>query len=168
MPCGRCGGCIGPREEGYVIRVATPADLVIVLRHRRRMFEDMGFADPAALDAMLVTSTPLLAGGLADGSYRGWLAETVAGAVVAGGGIITLTFQSHPRDPRPARAWVVNMFTEPAHRRRGIARRLMETMLAYCREAGMRTLYLHASEAGRPLYRSLGFTPNNEMRIDLD
>ena len=139
-----------------------------MLRHRRRMFEDMGFTDPAALDAMLATSTPLVARGLADGSYRGWLAALAGGSVVAGGGIITLTFQSHPRDPRPARAWVVNMYTEPAHRRRGIARRLMETMLAYCRDAGMRSLYLHASDAGRPLYRSLGFAPTNEMRIDFD
>jgi hypothetical protein len=28
---------------GYDIRVATSADLEMVLRHRRRMFEDMGF-----------------------------------------------------------------------------------------------------------------------------
>ena len=148
--------------------MAAPADLAVVLRHRRRMFEDMGFTDAAALDAMLASSTPLLARGLADGSYRGWLAEAAGSGVVAGGGIITLTFQPHPRDPRPARAWVVNMFTEPEHRRRGLARRLMETMLAHCREAGLRSLYLHASVAGRPLYQSLGFAPTNEMRIDFD
>ena len=59
------------------------------------------------------------------------------------------------------------MFTDAAHRRRGLARRLMETMLEWCRAEGMRFLYLHASDDGRPLYESLGFTPTNEMRLAL-
>jgi GNAT superfamily N-acetyltransferase len=150
----------------YRIRTATADDLDLVLQHRRRMFEDMGHSDPAAMAAMLASSEPLLARGLGDGSYRGWFVET-AGEVVAGGGIILLEFQSHPRDPQPRRAWVVNMYTEPAHRRHGLARRLMQAMLAWCRESGMSSLYLHASDEGRPLYASFGFVPTNEMRIEL-
>lgn len=154
--------------SGYTIRPATADDLGAVLHHRRRMFEDMGYTDTAALEAMLASATPLLRRGLGDGTYRGWLVESAAdGVIVAGGGVILLEFQSHPADPRPQRAWVVNMFTEPAHRRRGLARRLMDTMLAWCRAQGMHSLYLHASDHGRPLYESMGFTPTNEMRIVL-
>ena len=127
----------------------------------------MGFGEERALAQMLENSAPLLERGLADGTYRGWLAETAAGQVVAGGGIIFLEFQCHPRDPEPRRAWIVNMYTEPPHRRRGLARRLMEAMLAWCRDRGMRSLYLHASDEGRPLYEGLGFQPTNEMRIAL-
>lgn len=151
----------------YRVRLATPADLAIVLRHRRRMFEDMGFADERGIEEMLRHSAPMLERGLAGGTYHGWLVEAPEGRVVAGGGIISLEFQSHPRDPEPRRAWVVNMYTEPEHRRRGLARRLMDAMLAWCRDRGMRSLYLHASDEGRPLYESLGFEPTNEMRIDL-
>jgi GNAT superfamily N-acetyltransferase len=151
--------------SAYEIRPATPDDLDTVLHHRRRMFEDMGYTDPAALEAMLSSATPLLRRGLTDGTYRGWLAGTSGEGIVAGGGVIILEFQSHPDDPQ--RAWVVNMFTEPAHRRRGLARRLMDTMLAWCRAEGMHSLYLHASDHGRPLYESLGFTATNEMRIVL-
>jgi GNAT superfamily N-acetyltransferase len=149
------------------IRQATLEDLDVVLYHRRRMFEDMGFTDRAALEAMLATSTPLIGRGLAEGSYRGWLVEASGDGVVAGGGIIILDFQAHPADPWPRRAWVVNMFTEPGHRRRGLARLLMETMVAWCRAEGMRHLYLHASDEGRPLYEDMGFTPTNEMRLIL-
>jgi len=149
------------------MRIATPADPAIVLRHRRRMFEDMGFADERALAETLRHSAPMLQRGLAGGTYHGWLVEASDAAVVAGGGIISLEFQPHPRDPEPRRAWVVNMYTEPEHRRRGLARRLMDAMLAWCRERGMRSLYLHASDDGRALYEGLGFEPTNELRIDL-
>jgi GNAT superfamily N-acetyltransferase len=152
---------------GYRIRPATPQDLETALYHRRRMFEDMGCTDQQSLDAMLLSSTPLLRRGLTDGTYRGWLVEAPGEGVVAGGGVIILEYQSHPRDPRPQRAWVVNMFTEPDHRRRGLARRLMQTMIEWCRAEGMRSLYLHASDDGRPLYEIMGFKPTNEMRLDL-
>jgi GNAT superfamily N-acetyltransferase len=153
--------------NAYHIREATPQDLEVVLYHRRRMFEDMGFGDQQALDAMIAASTPLLRLGLTDGTYRGWLVEAPGNRIVAGGGVIILQFQPHPRDPQPKRAWVVNMFTEPADRRRGLARQLMQTILRWCGAEGMRFLYLHASDEGRPLYESMGFAPTNEMSLAL-
>jgi GNAT superfamily N-acetyltransferase len=59
------------------------------------------------------------------------------------------------------------MYVVPAARRRGIARALMNEVLEYCRAQGFRSVYVHASDAGRPLYESLGFIPTNEMRLDL-
>jgi GNAT superfamily N-acetyltransferase len=79
---------------------------------------------------MAATSTPLLRRGLEDGTYRGWLVEASSGEVVAGGGLISLEYHSHPADPVPRRAWVVNMFTEREHRRRGLARLVMGAILA--------------------------------------
>jgi GNAT superfamily N-acetyltransferase len=152
--------------EPYRIRPACPDDLPIVLEHRKKMFEGMGYTDGAALDAVNASSAPLLGRGLADGSYRGWLAEA-GDVVVAGGGIVILDFQAHPIDPRPRRAFVVNMYTDPAHRRRGLARLLLQTMIAWARAEGHATLYLHASDEGRGLYESLGFAATNEMRLML-
>lgn len=170
MPLHEYARRLGPaagRGGEFVVREATVADLPVVLEHRRRMFEEMGFRDPAALETMQVISTDLLKRGLEDGTYRGWLAATPEGRIVAGGGVIVLTFQPHPIDPRPQRAWVVNMFTEPEYQRRGLARLLVREMIAWCRAQGMRYLYLHASDAGRSLYESMGFIANNEMRLAL-
>ena len=41
------------------IREAAPADLDVVMRHRRSTFADMGNRERAALDAMDATSRPL-------------------------------------------------------------------------------------------------------------
>jgi GNAT superfamily N-acetyltransferase len=59
------------------------------------------------------------------------------------------------------------MYSEPEARRLGIAKQLLQTMLDWCRHEGFRSVALHASPAGRPLYESLGFQPTNEMRLPL-
>jgi GNAT superfamily N-acetyltransferase len=73
------------------------------------------------------TAAPFIQAGLADGSYRAWLAEENSRAV-AGGGVAIVGFQPHPRDPRPRRAWILNMYTEPECQRRGLARQLLEAL----------------------------------------
>jgi GNAT superfamily N-acetyltransferase len=65
------------------------------------------------------------------------------------------------------RATILNVYTDPEYRRRGIARLLMETMIDWCKRKGLARVNLHASDAGRHLYESLGFEPSNEMRLKL-
>jgi GNAT superfamily N-acetyltransferase len=65
-------------------------------------------------------------------------------------------------------ALVVNVFTEPAWRRRGIAELLMRRLLAWAREERLDRVVLHASAEGRPLYERLGFVSTNEMRLAED
>jgi GNAT superfamily N-acetyltransferase len=156
-----------PMGDVITIREATAADLDIILRHRRRMFEDMGYCDAAALNAMIVTSGPHIAEGLAAGFYRGWLAEDASGRVVAGGGMLVHPWVSHPAHPEARRAYILNVFTEPECRHRGVARRLMQAILDWCRAQGFGSVALHASSQGRALYEALGFKPTNEMRLDL-
>jgi GNAT superfamily N-acetyltransferase len=59
---------------------------------------------------------------------------------------------------------LVNVYTEPQWRRRGIARQLVIALMQWASDKGADQLVLHASDAGRPLYESLGFAATNEMR----
>ncbi len=148
------------------IREATLADVDTIVRHRRLMFAEMGQSDPADLEAMAAAASTSVRSSLQDGSYRGWLAES-DGRVVAGGGLVIFSYQPSPSEPAPRRASILNMYTEPEWRRRGLARQLMERMILWCREQGFRAVSLQASEDGRPLYERLGFKPTNEMRLVL-
>jgi GNAT superfamily N-acetyltransferase len=49
--------------------------------------------------------------------------------------------------------------TLPAFRRRGLARRLMQHMLAQARSQGARTASLQSTRLGQPLYQTLAFAP---------
>jgi GNAT superfamily N-acetyltransferase len=53
---------------------------------------------------------------------------------------------------------VYNVYTEPAHRRRGLARLIMETIQAWCGEHGVSSIALNASRDGQPLYEALGYS----------
>jgi GNAT superfamily N-acetyltransferase len=64
-----------------------------------------------------------------------------------------------------SRGFVLNMYTEPAYRRRGLAKQVLESIIAWCREQGFKAVLLHASDAGRGLYEQMGFEPTNEMRL---
>ncbi len=73
----------------------------------------------------------------------------------------------HMIGPGARRGNILNVYTEPRSRRLGLARRLMETALDWCRDNGIRAVILHASPEGRPLYESLGFKSTNEMRVEI-
>lgn len=153
------------REE-IRIREATPDDVPEILRHRRGMYEDMDYRDQRALEAMVSTSESYFLQALVDGSFRGWLALAEE-RVVAGGGIVISPWPSHPYDLECRKSTILNLYTYPDYRRRGIARALMKTMIEWCRKEGFESVFLHASKNGRPLYETLGFEPTNEMRLKL-
>jgi len=156
---------MAPSEIG--IRSATPQDCAVILHHRRSMFQDMGEGSSEDLDRMVEATASWLAGALADGSYYGWLAEDPQGQIVAGGGVLISSWPAGPHDPVTRRALIINVYTEPKVRRKGLARRLMLLMIQWLKEQGFSSVVLHASDAGRPLYQDLGFVPTNEMRLRL-
>jgi GNAT superfamily N-acetyltransferase len=150
----------------YSIREASIDDTPEILRMRRGMYEDMGYADISALDGMISVSSAYLAKHLEDGSFRAWLACS-GEHVVAGGAVIISPWLAHPYDLECRRATILNVYTDRAYRRRGIGRALMQTMIDWCRSEGFARVTLHASDDGRHLYESLGFEASNEMSLDL-
>ena len=82
-----------------------------------------------------------------------------------------LSLQVHPPtydNPSGRSGYITNMFTRPAWRHRGLAKRLVDLLVEAAREAGCAKLYLNASRMGRPLYEGYGFRPvDGEMVFDI-
>jgi GNAT superfamily N-acetyltransferase len=148
------------------IREARATDIPEILRQRRRMYEDMGDHEPTALDRMASLSSVYLTTAIADRSFRGWLAAD-GDRVVAGGAVVVSSWPAHPYDLQCGRATILNVYTDPEYRHRGIAHKLLEIMIAWCRREGFARVTLHASDHGRHLYESLGFEASNEMSLRL-
>ncbi len=69
---------------------------------------------------------------------------------------------SHPSGKR---AHLMNVWTDPSCRRQGIARRMVSLLLEEAWRRGVTEVSLDATEAGRPLYRSLGFHDSGEYMV---
>jgi len=159
-----------PTRSDVHVRRATVADIPALVHHRVSMYRDMGDISPSDEARLSDATTDYFRSALDSGEYLAWLAVT-SGApeqVVAGAGLIV-----RPMIPRPGvaggvevrEAQVVNVYTEPEWRRRGLAALVMQHLLDFTRANHLRRVSLHASDEGRPLYASLGFAPTNEMRL---
>jgi ribosomal protein S18 acetylase RimI-like enzyme len=152
-------------KSQFTIRQGTPADAPLIAAQRLAMFGDMGYTDQAGLQAASVAFDAWLAEKLRKNEYLSWFALNDQGEAIAGVGLVLQDMQPGPLDCSTQRAYVLNVYTHPDYRRLGLARQLMTALMDWCRAQGLKTVVLHASDAGRPLYESLGFRQTNEMRI---
>jgi GNAT superfamily N-acetyltransferase len=139
----------------YNIREATLADSDALVHHRIAMFTDMGMPlDAVALDSAF---RAWLAETMTTGTYRAWVVEEDRGAIVGGGGMTILPWPPGPRDMATRLGFVYNVYVEEGHRRRGVARRIMEAIHAFCRDHHITSVALNASRGGLPLYKEMGY-----------
>ena len=144
-------------------RSATILDAQLIASHRRAMFASMGGFDEWVLDAVRDASAPWTERMMREGRYLGWITED-GGRPVASAGMMILDWAPHPLDPAgEKRAYLLNVFAEPAYRRRGLARKLIEACLEEARDRGIRIVALHASEEGSQVYAKMGFKTTKEM-----
>jgi len=127
---------------------------------------DMDYEDSPALSTMVSVCRPYLSQAVADGSFCGWLAS-IDERIAGGGAVIISPWPCHPYDLQCRRATILNVYVYPEFRRRGIARRLMQTMIEWCAQQNFAAVHLHASKDGRHLYENLGFEPTNEMKLKI-
>jgi Acetyltransferase (GNAT) family len=65
-------------------------------------------------------------------------------------------------------AWIGGMATVPAHRRTGLARRMLDAAIDFAAEAGCQTVWLEVVDrnaAAVALYRARGFAPVQELAV---
>jgi GNAT superfamily N-acetyltransferase len=147
----------------YHVRAATLADLDVLVHHRIAMFTDMGITFDA--ERLRREFAAWLRQTLPSGTYRAWIAEADDGGIAGGARETIIPWPPGPQYPGDKLAFVYNVYTEHSHRRRGIARVLMEALHTWCRENGVTSVALNASRDGLPLYEALGYhmTPNPMM-----
>jgi RimJ/RimL family protein N-acetyltransferase len=163
-----------PGTVEFAIRRAATADAPVVARHRARMFQDMGEIPAAMLDDFVAASREWTERALADGEYLGWFAipKSQPDTIVAGAGVQLRQVPPHPCRPakegvfaKGRHAIVLNVFTEPEWRNRGVAMLLMNEIVRWARDEKIDELVLHASAQARRLYEKMGFVATNEMRF---
>lgn len=154
------------KSDLYHIRPSTPEDAALIARQRRLMFADQGYYSEAELQSAETQYAEWIASRLASGNYIGWFAQTTAGEVVAGVGLWLREWPPLPNDVTGKQGYIENVYTTPDHRRRGLSRQLMTTLLAWVRQTGVtKNIALHATPSAQPLYESLGFVSESGLML---
>src|ERR1700759_151747 len=81
--------------------------------------------------------------------------------VMDGGGKIVGTATTLSYENRFA--WIGMVLVDPSHRNRGVGTALLQRTIEYLDAAGIPTLKLDATPAGKPLYEKLGFVSEYEI-----
>ncbi len=84
--------------------------------------------------------------------------------VVATGGISFYQVQPTYHNQTGRKAYIMNMYTMPQYRRKGIALEMLRLLVKEGKQKGVSHISLEATDMGKPLYQKYGFvTMQNEM-----
>ena len=67
--------------------------------------------------------------------------------------------------PTGKRAHLMNVYTNSAYRKQGIAHEMLSMLIGEAQEKGVTEISLDATELGRPLYKKYGFVESDEYMI---
>ena len=154
-------------KKSITIRRASVDDIPELVRLRRTMFESMGFSDTAQLDAADEAALAFFSAAIPAGEFHGWLAVTPCGRAAGSGGIVIDRHPPGPNNLSGQVGYIMNLVTVPEYRMQGIARQVMQNMLAWLVEQGIQLAALHYTDMGKSLYSELGFVESPEMRLNL-
>ncbi len=149
------------------VREASVRDMDILVRHRRKMFEEISDATATELDAV-------------DREYRRW-----ARSRMTSGAFVAFVVEAGHRTPAsgalwlmplPPRPWtrgdrapyLMSMYTEREDRGKGYATMVVDAALRWSKAHGHKVVILHASDEGKGIYEKAGFRQTSEMRLRFD
>ena len=101
--------------------------------------------------------------------FVAWLAES-DDEIIATSGLSFLQKPPHFINITGKFSYIMNMYTKPEWRRKGIGSALLEKLFEEIKSRGIQSVVLHATPGGRPLYEKYGFRENDgdkEMILEL-
>lgn len=102
---------------------------------------------------------------LADGSHTAYLVFD-GDRFIGAGGVSYYRVMPTYHSPSGKKAYIMNMYTDPAYRRQGIALRTLDLLIEDARSREVSVITLEATDMGRALYERYGFTAmTHEMEL---
>ena len=85
---------------------------------------------------------------------------------VGAGGLSFFQVMPTYHNPSGKKAYIMNMYTNPEYRRRGIAYKTLDMLIGDAKRKGITSISLEATVMGRPLYEKYGFVSmDDEMEL---
>jgi len=141
-------------------------DLTTLVNHRRKMWEEMGIRDRAALRKHDTTYRRWAGTRLRSGRLLGWVAESGDG-IIASACLWLQPIRPIPGVNRTTVPYVLSMYTDPKFREMRIATRILAEAIKWSKKNDYSRVILHASKKGETLFLRYGFERTSEMALKL-
>ncbi len=134
-------------------------DLPLLLEWRIRVLREVfSLPEDGDVTALTEANRRYYERHLGDGTHTACFArDRETGEILGCGGICYQEEMPSPDSPGGTCGYLMNIYTVPSCRGKGIGRRTVEFLLRDARSRGTGKICLESTEAGRPLYERLGF-----------
>lgn len=86
-------------------------------------------------------------------------------SVIGAGGVSFYQVMPTYHNPSGKKAYIMNLYTQPEYRHKGIARQTLDLLVKEAQSRGIDFITLETTKMGRPLYEKYGFIPMQDEMI---
>ena len=151
-----------------IYKIASIEDLEVLVKTRIEVLRAANKLDDSVdMSEVEAESRVYYEKALADGSHTAILVFD-GGKFAGAGGVSYYTVMPTYHNPSGRKAYIMNMYTKPEYRRRGIAFKTLDLLVSDAKNKGIAAISLEATDMGRPLYEKYGFVKmEDEMELPL-
>jgi len=137
--------------------LAGPADIDLLTETRVQVLRAAnGFDESVDMGHVAEAARAYYLESIENGSHAAWLVldgEKFVGA----GGVSFYRVMPTYSNPSGWKAFIMNIYTHPDYRGRGVAYRTLDLLVQEARGRGITSISLETTDMGRPLYEKYGF-----------
>lgn len=151
--------------SAFTIRQANLDDLEVLIQLRLALLHEAGLQDETPIFALSAAIRDYLIQALSSGEFIAFVAESDR-LIIGTSGVVFFKRPPLYSNLAGVEAYIMNIYTRPQERGKGVATALMAETLNFIRKTEARRIWLQTTEAGKPLYEKFGFTStDNEMEL---
>ena len=144
------------------IRIANEADIAQLVPLRIQLLKEVGYKlEEKNIKEVEEIIKSYFTESIPNKMFIAFIAE-LNGEIIATSGIVIHNNPPTGLNISGKEAYIMNMYTLPAYRRKGVAKELFELSLDYVKKQGICTIWLRTTRNGKELYKKYGFTTKFE------
>ena len=146
-----------PELNFYSFKKADISDIDLLSETRITVLRTANKLDDTAdMSTVYVITREYYKTALADGTHTTYIVFD-SERVIGTGSICYYSVMPTYCNSTGKKAYIMNMYTDPEYRRKGIAFQLLDILVKEALDRGVTCVGLEATEMGRPLYEKYGF-----------
>lgn len=147
------------KSEGLTFMWAKPEDIELLTEIRIQVLRAAnGLSDEVNLNQVEGESKKYFQNGFRENTFLALFVKD-GEKIIGTGGISFYQVMPTCSNPTGQKAYIMNMYTHPDYRRRGIGMKTLDILIQEARRRGITTITLEATRMGKPLYIKYGFLP---------